>query len=84
VVVNDLGQPLAAVFVRLTLPDQRDLSGGAAGSLETTDAQGRYEFKDLPPGRYALGVGESRSLPNAAIVSLRFGERLVVKPLVVR
>jgi len=38
----------------------------------------------LPPGRYALGVGESRSLPNAAIVSLRFGERLVVKPLVVR
>ena len=84
VVVNDRGQPQAAVFVTLTLPDQRDLSRGAAGGGETTDAQGRYEFKDLPPGRYAIGIGESRSLANATVVSLRFGERLVVKPLVVR
>jgi hypothetical protein len=84
VVVDERGQPLGGVFVTLHLPDQADYSHGSAGGGYTTDAQGRYEFKDLPPGRYAIGLHESRDSATATIVSLRLGERLVLKPWIVR
>lgn len=84
VVVDERGQPVGGAFVTLHLPDQRDHSGGLAGGGYTTDAQGRYEFKDLPPGRYAIGLHEWRDPAAATIVSLRLGERLVLKPLTIR
>jgi hypothetical protein len=84
VVIDERGQPLGGAFVTLHLPDQRDHSQGSAGGGFTTDAQGRYEFKDLPPGRYAIGVGTSRDPAAATIVSIRLGERLVLRPLIVR
>jgi hypothetical protein len=84
VVVDERGQPVGGVFVTLHLPDQRDYSRGRAGGGYTTDAQGRYEFKDLPPGRYAIGLHESSDSAATTIASLRLGERLVLKPLIVR
>ena len=84
VVVDERGQPVRGVFVRLHLPDQRDYSRGWAGGGYTTDALGRYEFKDLPPGRYAIGLHEPGDPAPATIVSLRLGERLILQPLIVR
>jgi hypothetical protein len=84
VVLDEGGQPLGGVFVRLQLPDQRDHSRGQAGGGYTTDAQGRYDFKGLPPGRYSIELYESRETEAPIIVSLRLGERLVLKPFIVR
>lgn len=84
IVIDERGQPLGGVFITLRFPDQRDHSRGTAGAGFTTDAQGRYDFRDLPPGRYAIGVHESRDPSASTVTSIRLGERLVLKPLIVR
>ena len=48
VVTADTGQPLPGVRVSL------DGGGTAPGKSLTTDAQGVFEFADLPPARYTL------------------------------
>ena len=88
VVLDGRGQPASNVFVTFRFPDQRDYSRGGAGGGYTTGADGRFEFKGLPPGRYAVGI-ESRArgeqpAPGETIVVLRLGERLTLAPLIVR
>ena len=51
VVRADTGEPLRRVQVRVDEWSTNDLSGPAA---TMTDAEGRYELKELPAGRYQL------------------------------
>src|SRR5213593_1405586 len=67
VVADDTGQPLRKAQVRIfgspgpgVQPENR---------LATTDASGRYEFKDLPAGRYTL------SAAKGSYVSLQYGQQ---------
>jgi hypothetical protein len=48
---------MAGVFVSLGLADQADAArrGSAGGGTETNE-DGRYEFSELPPGRYRVGI----------------------------
>ena len=58
----DTGTPIRRAQVRAT-------SGGGRGHLTTTDAQGRFEFRDLQAGRWDL------SASKAGFVTLRYGQR---------
>lgn len=58
----DTGTPIRRAQVRAT-------SGGGRVHLTTTDAQGRFEFRDLPAGRWDL------SASKAGFVTLRYGQR---------
>ncbi len=58
----DTGTPIRRAQVRAT-------SGGGRGRLTTTDAQGRFEFRDLPAGRWDLAASK------AGFVTLRYGQR---------
>jgi hypothetical protein len=62
VVAADTGQPLRKAFVRATSPDIRE------GRVASTDAEGRYELKELPAGRYTLNASKG------SFVSLSFGQ----------
>ncbi|HEY7292776.1 MAG TPA: carboxypeptidase-like regulatory domain-containing protein [Vicinamibacterales bacterium] len=65
VTAADSGQPLRKAQVRLSSTETRD------SRLATTDGDGAYEFKDVPPGRYqvyaskgsyvGLSYGQNRS-----------------------
>src|SRR5215468_5735597 len=46
VVAADTGQPLRKAQVRATAPDLRE------NRLTSTDAEGRFDIKELPAGRY--------------------------------
>ena len=63
VVAADTGRPLRRAQVRLFSSEIR------GGRLATTDAEGRYEFKELPTGRYTLSVSKG------GYVGLEFGQR---------
>ena len=63
VVAADTGRPLRRAQVRLSGAELR------GGRLATTDAEGRYEFKELPAGRYTLSVSKG------GYVTLAFGQR---------
>ncbi len=63
VVAADTGRPLRRAQVRLFSSELR------GGRLATTDAEGRYEFKELPAGRYSL------SISKGGYVGLEFGQR---------
>jgi hypothetical protein len=62
IVAVDTGAPIRRAQVRAT-------SGGGRGRLTTTDAEGRFEFKDLPAGRWDI------SASKAGFVTLRYGQR---------
>ncbi|MBI1873895.1 MAG: carboxypeptidase regulatory-like domain-containing protein [Acidobacteria bacterium] len=62
VVAADSGQPLRRAMVRLAAPELRE------GRTAITDSDGRYEFKDLPSGRYSLTAAKSR------FVRLEYGQ----------
>jgi carboxypeptidase family protein len=57
VVVNEQGQPAVHFPLFLHPADFFDQSQGSPGLGVGTDARGHYEFSDLPPGRYVVGVG---------------------------
>ncbi len=52
VVAADTGQPLRKAFVRASSPDIRE------GRVASTDAEGRYEIKELAAGRYTLNASK--------------------------
>jgi hypothetical protein len=64
VIAGDTGQPLRRAQVRLVQIGTS--SGTVNAALEhrgtTTDAGGRYEFKNLPAGRYLIGASKSAYL----------------------
>jgi len=62
VVAADTGQPLRKAFVRASSPDIRE------GRVASTDAEGRYELKELPAGRYTLNASKG------SFVSLAYGQ----------
>ena len=57
------GTPVRRAQIRATSADAR------AGRLATTDAQGRFELKDLPAGRWTLTASK------AGFVTLQYGQR---------
>ena len=63
VVAADSGQPLRRAQVRLFSPELRE------GRTTSTDAEGRYEFRDLPAGRYTV------SAAKGSYVSLQYGQK---------
>lgn len=59
----DNGSPIRRAQVRVTSPDARE------GRVSTTDAQGRFEFKELPAGRYTMTASKG------GFVTLQYGQR---------
>lgn len=62
VVAADSGQPLRKAQVRIMSPELRE------NRLATTDADGNYELKELPAGRYTLSVSKG------SFVTLSYGQ----------
>jgi hypothetical protein len=63
VLAADTASPLRKVQVRVFAPQLR------SPRLATTDAEGRFEFRDLPAGRYNV------SATKPGYVSLQYGQR---------
>lgn len=63
VTAADSGAPLRRVVVRLSSAELRE------GRTTMTDADGRYEFRDLPAGRFTL------MFDKAGYVTLQYGQR---------
>ena len=59
----DSGSPIRRAQVRVSSPDARE------SRVATTDAQGRFELKELPAGRYTM------SASKGGYVSLQYGQR---------
>src|SRR2546430_3402645 len=77
VLAGDTGQPLHKAQVRanqIDVPAGATSVAGRENRVATTDAEGRYEFKDLPAGRYSVfaskgayvGVTWGQQQPNQA------------------
>ena len=62
VVASDNGSPIRRAQVRIS-------GQGVPSRLATTDAQGRFEIKELPAGRYTV------SAQKAGFVTLQYGQR---------
>src|SRR6266545_7261014 len=58
----DSGQPLRKAIIRVSSPDVRE------GRMATTDADGRYELKELTAGRYTLNASK------CSFVALQYGQ----------
>ena len=63
IVAADNGSPIRRAQVRVTSPDARE------GRVATTDAQGRFEIKELPAGRYTIFASKG------GFVALAYGQR---------
>jgi hypothetical protein len=63
VVASDTGNPIRRALVRATSQD------GRSGGMTQTDADGRFEIKELLGGRYTLMVSK------AGYVSMSYGQR---------
>ncbi len=63
IVAADTGAPIRRAQIRAFSPDVRDSRG------TSTDAQGRFELRDLPAGRWELIASK------AGFVTLRYGQR---------
>ena len=68
VVAADSGKPLRRVQVSISSPDLTE-----SRSISST-AQGVFEFKDLPAGRYTIGAS------RAGFLSVQLGQRRVGEP----
>jgi hypothetical protein len=63
IVAADNGSPIRRAQVRVSSPDARE------GRVAATDAQGRFEIRELPAGRYSMTASKG------GFVSLQFGQR---------
>ena len=63
VVSADNGSPIRRAQVRIASPETRE------SRLAATDAQGRFEIKELPAGRYTMTASKG------GFVSLQYGQR---------
>jgi len=63
VVAADSGAPLRRALVRVSSSD------GRSGGMTTTDADGRFEVKELLAGRYSVSV------TKAGYVTMQYGQR---------
>jgi protocatechuate 3,4-dioxygenase beta subunit len=63
VLAADNGSPIRRAQVRISSPDARE------SRVATTDAQGRFEIRELPAGRYTMTASKG------GFVSLQFGQR---------
>jgi protocatechuate 3,4-dioxygenase beta subunit len=94
--VDERGRPVPGVFLFLHLADFfGPEQGSSPGVGVPADANGRYVFSDLPPGRYVVGVnpeiGPMPGNPYAEAyaatatgetsIPLGIGQRVVVEPL---
>jgi protocatechuate 3,4-dioxygenase beta subunit len=61
-VLSDTGQPVRRAMVRATAPETRGVR------TASTDAEGRYELRDLPAGRYSIGASKP------AFISWSYGQ----------
>src|SRR6185436_11653749 len=68
VVAADTGQPLRKAQVRISSNDSRE------NRMTTTDADGRYEFKELPAGRYTVQASKG------SYVQLQYGQLRPFEP----
>jgi hypothetical protein len=68
VVAADTGQPLRKAQVRVVSGEMRE------NRMATTDADGRYEFKRLPAGRYNV------SASKGSYVNLQYGQQRPFEP----
>lgn len=68
VVSAESGAPLRRAQVRLSSPELR------GGRVAMTDVEGRYEFRELPAGRYSLTASK------AGYVAIQFGQRRAFEP----
>lgn len=59
----DTGAPIRRAQVRISSPDARE------SRVAATDAQGRFEIKELPAGRYTVTASKG------GFVSLQYGQR---------
>lgn len=59
----DTGAPIRRAQVRISSPDARE------SRVAATDAQGRFEVKELPAGRYTVTASKG------GFVSLQYGQR---------
>src|SRR5690349_9455401 len=63
IVAADNGAPIRRAQVRINSPEVRE------GRVATTDQQGRFEFKELPAGRYTMTASKGGFVP------LQYGQR---------
>lgn len=63
IVAADNGAPIRRAQVRVVSPAARE------SRVQTTDAQGRFEFRELPAGRYTMTGSK------AGFVALQYGQR---------
>jgi protocatechuate 3,4-dioxygenase beta subunit len=75
------GTPLRKASVRISSPEIREMRSA------TTDVEGRYEFRDLPGGRFNVSAGKAgyvdlsygQSAPFEASKPLQLGEKQTVE-----
>jgi hypothetical protein len=67
VVASDSGSPVRRAQVRISGPD-------IGTKTAMTDAQGRFEFRDLPAGRFSVSVSKS------GFVTMQFGQKRPFEP----
>jgi protocatechuate 3,4-dioxygenase beta subunit len=68
VVAAETGEPLRKAQVRITAPELRE------NRLTTTDTDGKYEFKEVVPGRYNVNASKGSH------VSLQYGQQRPFEP----
>jgi carboxypeptidase family protein len=68
VVAADTGQPLRKAQVRIVAPELRE------NRLTSTDADGKYEFKEVLPGRYNVTASKG------SYVQLQYGQQRPFEP----
>lgn len=66
-VVDSDGGAVPDIFVNLIRADMTESIGQhGAGKWEYTDKEGKYKFKEVPPGKYLLGVNLDREPAGAS------------------